>query len=106
MEPIKRRFDFVLLFEVVNGNPNGDPDAGNSPRIRVSVGITIHDLEQQHEIKAALDWFHTSSPPYSNALSLPGLFLRCLPGKGRWNVWMAAFPLGPFLPRHPQPLAH
>jgi cellulose synthase/poly-beta-1,6-N-acetylglucosamine synthase-like glycosyltransferase len=33
MEPIKNRYDFVLLFDVTNGNPNGDPDAGNSPRI-------------------------------------------------------------------------
>jgi CRISPR-associated protein Csd2 len=31
--PIDRRFDFVLLFDVSDGNPNGDPDAGNLPRI-------------------------------------------------------------------------
>lgn len=31
--PIEHRYDFVLLFDVVNGNPNGDPDAGNSPRM-------------------------------------------------------------------------
>lgn len=31
--PIDHRYDFVLLFDVVNGNPNGDPDAGNSPRV-------------------------------------------------------------------------
>jgi CRISPR-associated protein Csd2 len=30
---IAHRYDFVLFFEVVNGNPNGDPDAGNMPRI-------------------------------------------------------------------------
>ncbi|MCL0036369.1 type I-C CRISPR-associated protein Cas7/Csd2 [Dehalococcoidia bacterium] len=30
---IKRRHDFVLLFEVTDGNPNGDPDAGNLPRV-------------------------------------------------------------------------
>lgn len=28
-----RRHEFVLLFDVTNGNPNGDPDAGNLPRI-------------------------------------------------------------------------
>lgn len=32
-EPIKNRYEFVLLFDVENGNPNGDPDAGNLPRI-------------------------------------------------------------------------
>ena len=28
-----RRHDFVLIFEVTDGNPNGDPDAGNLPRV-------------------------------------------------------------------------
>lgn len=36
--PITRRYDFVFLFDVVNGNPNGDPDAGNSPRIDPETG--------------------------------------------------------------------
>lgn len=31
--PIKNRYEFVLLFDCENGNPNGDPDAGNAPRI-------------------------------------------------------------------------
>ena len=30
---VSRRFEFVLLFDVTDGNPNGDPDAGNLPRI-------------------------------------------------------------------------
>ncbi len=33
LNPIDRRYDFVLLFDVQDGNPNGDPDAGNLPRI-------------------------------------------------------------------------
>jgi CRISPR-associated protein Csd2 len=33
MTPIAKRYDFVLLFDVANGNPNGDPDAGNLPRL-------------------------------------------------------------------------
>ncbi len=36
--PISKRYDFVLLFDVINGNPNGDPDAGNSPRIDPETG--------------------------------------------------------------------
>lgn len=32
-EVIKNRYEFVVLFDVENGNPNGDPDAGNLPRI-------------------------------------------------------------------------
>jgi len=30
---VSKRHDFVLLFDVVDGNPNGDPDAGNLPRV-------------------------------------------------------------------------
>ena len=33
MPAISNRHDFVLLFDVTNGNPNGDPDAGNLPRL-------------------------------------------------------------------------
>jgi len=32
-ETVSKRYDFVLLFDVQDGNPNGDPDAGNLPRI-------------------------------------------------------------------------
>ena len=41
MKPIKHRYDFVLLFDVTNGNPNGDPDAGNSPRIDPETGYGL-----------------------------------------------------------------
>ncbi len=33
METIKNRYEFIALFDVENGNPNGDPDAGNMPRV-------------------------------------------------------------------------
>lgn len=36
--PINNRYDFVLLFDVKDGNPNGDPDAGNLPRIDPETG--------------------------------------------------------------------
>jgi CRISPR-associated protein Csd2 len=35
---ISRRYDFVLLFDVKDGNPNGDPDAGNLPRVDAETG--------------------------------------------------------------------
>ena len=38
---IKNRYDFVLLYDVENGNPNGDPDAGNMPRIDPETGYGI-----------------------------------------------------------------
>ncbi len=33
MSAIANRYEFVYLFDVINGNPNGDPDAGNLPRL-------------------------------------------------------------------------
>lgn len=38
VSPITHRYDFVLLFDVANGNPNGDPDAGNAPRVDPETG--------------------------------------------------------------------
>jgi len=35
---LSHRYDFVLLFDVQNGNPNGDPDAGNAPRVDPETG--------------------------------------------------------------------
>ena len=35
---INNRYDFVLLFDVKDGNPNGDPDAGNLPRVDPETG--------------------------------------------------------------------
>ncbi len=40
-EIIQNRYEFVLLFDVKNGNPNGDPDGGNLPRIDPETGHGI-----------------------------------------------------------------
>ena len=40
-EYIKNRYEFVILFDVENGNPNGDPDAGNMPRLDPETGYGI-----------------------------------------------------------------
>lgn len=40
-ETIKNRYDFVILFDVENGNPNGDPDAGNMPRVDPETGYGL-----------------------------------------------------------------
>lgn len=40
-EPIKNRYEFVILFDVENGNPNGDPDAGNMPRVDPETGLGL-----------------------------------------------------------------
>lgn len=41
MKEIKNRYEFVILFDVENGNPNGDPDAGNMPRLDVESNLGI-----------------------------------------------------------------
>lgn len=38
MTALKNRYDFALLFDVKDGNPNGDPDAGNLPRVDAETG--------------------------------------------------------------------
>lgn len=37
-KPIENRYDFTILFEVKDGNPNGDPDSGNMPRVDIETG--------------------------------------------------------------------
>ncbi len=41
MSKINNRYDFVFLFDVKDGNPNGDPDAGNLPRIDAETGMGL-----------------------------------------------------------------
>jgi CRISPR-associated protein Csd2 len=41
MAAISNRYDFVYLFDVENGNPNGDPDAGNTPRLDPETGFGL-----------------------------------------------------------------
>ncbi len=41
MNEIKNRYDFVYIFDVLDGNPNGDPDAGNLPRIDIETGMGL-----------------------------------------------------------------
>lgn len=59
MEAIKNRYEFVLLFDVENGNPNGDPDAGNLPRIdaETSKGI-VTDVCLKRKIRNYIEIKH------------------------------------------------
>jgi CRISPR-associated protein Csd2 len=41
MTTVDKRYDFVLFFDVQDGNPNGDPDAGNLPRIDAETGMGL-----------------------------------------------------------------
>ena len=51
-EAIKNRYDFVILFDVENGNPNGDPDAGNMPRVDPETGYgLVTDVCRKRKIR-------------------------------------------------------
>ena len=55
---IKNRYDFVMLYDVENGNPNGDPDAGNMPRIDPETGHGIvTDVCIKRKIRNFVDSF-------------------------------------------------
>lgn len=56
MAAIANRYDFVLFFDVENGNPNGDPDAGNMPRIdpETSIGI-VSDVCIKRKVRNYVD---------------------------------------------------
>ena len=41
MSTLKNRIDFVYIFDVQDGNPNGDPDAGNLPRVDAETGMGL-----------------------------------------------------------------
>ena len=41
MAPLANRYEFVMLFDCENGNPNGDPDAGNMPRVDAETSMGI-----------------------------------------------------------------
>ena len=53
---INNRYDFIMVFDVENGNPNGDPDAGNSPRIdpETNIGI-VTDVCLKRKIRNYID---------------------------------------------------
>lgn len=51
-QPIRHRYDFVLLFDVANGNPNGDPDAGNAPRVDPETGHgLVSDVSLKRKVR-------------------------------------------------------
>lgn len=64
-EAIQNRYEFVYLFDVENGNPNGDPDAGNMPRIdpETSQGL-VTDVCLKRKIRNFVDISKGNESPY------------------------------------------
>ena len=64
-EPIKNRYEFTILFDVENGNPNGDPDAGNMPRIDTETGLGIvTDVCLKRKIRNCVETLCEDKPGY------------------------------------------
>ena len=64
-EIIRNRYDFVILFDVENGNPNGDPDAGNMPRIDPETGCgLITDVCLKRKIRDYVELVKEDDPHF------------------------------------------
>ncbi len=62
---IKNRYDFVLLFDVQDGNPNGDPDAGNLPRIDPETGHgLVTDVCLKRKVRNYVGITKGEKPPF------------------------------------------
>lgn len=64
-EVIHNRYDFVVLFDVENGNPNGDPDAGNMPRMDPETGLgLVTDVCLKRKIRNYVEAAKEDEPGY------------------------------------------
>ncbi len=62
---LENRYDFVLLFDVKDGNPNGDPDAGNMPRIDAETGRgLVTDVCLKRKVRNFVSVSKGDEPPY------------------------------------------
>ena len=66
MEAIRNRYEFVVLFDVENGNPNGDPDAANAPRTDAETGLGIvTDVCLKRKIRNYVELVKEGVPGYN-----------------------------------------
>lgn len=62
---IQNRYDFVLLFDVKDGNPNGDPDAGNLPRVDAETARgLVTDVCLKRKVRNYVGMVKKEQPPY------------------------------------------
>lgn len=68
--PIKNRYDFILVFDVKDGNPNGDPDAGNLPRVDAETGQgLVTDVCLKRKVRNYVQLTKAGEPDY-------GIFIK------------------------------
>ena len=62
---LQHRYDFVLIFDVKDGNPNGDPDAGNLPRVDAETGRgLVTDVSLKRKIRNFVGLVKGEQPPF------------------------------------------
>ena len=62
---LNNRYDFVLLFDVKDGNPNGDPDAGNLPRVDAETGRgLVTDVSLKRKVRNFVGLVKDEQPPF------------------------------------------
>lgn len=63
---MKNRYDFVFLFDVADGNPNGDPDAGNLPRVDPETGHgLVTDVCLKRKVRNFVEAAKDEKPPHA-----------------------------------------
>ncbi|BAM02850.1 type I-C CRISPR-associated protein Cas7/Csd2 [Phycisphaera mikurensis] len=64
-EPLAHRYDFAYFFDVTDGNPNGDPDAGNLPRVDPETGHgLVTDVCLKRKVRNYVQLVHEGEPPH------------------------------------------
>lgn len=62
---LNNRYDFVLIFDVRDGNPNGDPDAGNLPRLDAESGHgLVTDVSLKRKVRNFVGMVKGERPPH------------------------------------------
>jgi CRISPR-associated protein Csd2 len=74
---LNHRYDFVLLFDVKDGNPNGDPDAGNLPRLDAETGHgLVTDVSLKRKVRNYVGMVNECKPPFDIYIKEKGVLER------------------------------
>lgn len=77
MTAIKNRYDFIYLFDVKDANPNGDPDAGNLPRVDVETNQgLVTDVMLKRKVRNYVQLVKKDEPPYDIYVKERGVLVR------------------------------
>ena len=69
---LKNRYDYVMLFDVTDGNPNGDPDAGNMPRVDPeTMRGFVTDVSLKRKVRDFVEVTKGNNPPLPDLCAAP-----------------------------------